>query len=331
MKNQEKRIKQNSSPKTSYKRGRNESLLVLTAFIWGVTFVAQRIGGDNLGPFTFGCIRSFIGAAALFFVIPIMDRLNLTDKKKVTKENWKLIRKGGILCGIFVAFTNMFQQLGLYLGTSVSKAGFLTASYIVMVPVLGIFLGKKCNVRVWLSVCITIFGLYLLCMKEGLTFQISDLFIILCAFMCAMHILMVDLFMERVEVIRMALVQLVTAGIVGIFPMFFIEMHHSLQGIMEWSSMFLSWKAWIPLLYAGIMSSGIAYTLQNVGQKGVNPSIASLILSLESVFSMLVGCIVFGERMNVREIIGCGLIFIAVLLAQMPHKDKHSFSSVPCI
>lgn len=297
---------------------RNSLLLVLTAMIWGGAMVAQREGGNEIGPFTFNGLRSLIGSGCLVPVILIMDRKKPSSKKPETPEEKKLLWTGGIACGIIMFLASSAQQLGLYMGTAAGKAGFLTACYILIVPVLGLFLKKKCDWNIWLGMGITIVGLYLLCMTDSFRFQTGDLLIFLCAVLFAMHILVIDYFSPRVDGVRMSCIQFLVCGIISSIPVFFIEMQHSLSGMEEWMLKLQSLDVWIPLLYAGILSCGVGYTLQIVGQDGLNPTVASLLMSLESVFAMLAGWLILKETMGIRQITGCVLIFIAILLAQLP-------------
>lgn len=303
------------------KTRRNQGLLVLTSFLWGISFVSQRTGGDVLGGYTFNCVRSFIGSFVLIFAIALLDKLKLTERKPTTKEEKKTLLTGGIACGIILCIATNLQQMGIVLGTSAGKAGFLTACYIVLVPILGIFLKKKCGLNVWVSVGITVIGLYLLCMKESLSIQTSDFLVIICAFVFSCHILVVDHFSPLVDGVRMSCIQFLTCGVITAFPMFLVDMKHSFHNLDAWIAGFYTWDAWIALLYAGIFSCGVAYTLQIIGQQGVNPTVASLLMSLESVFSVLAGFVLLHERMSIREVFGCIMIFIAVVLAQLPQKN----------
>lgn len=301
---------------------KNAVVLIMTALIWGTAFVAQRTGGDAVGPYSFCCIRWFLGAIVLIPVIKLLDLWGLTKNKPVTKEDKKELLMGGICCGCCLSVATIFQQLGMYYGTSSGKAGFLTACYIILVPVLGVFLKRRCGWNVWGAVGITLVGLYMLCMNGDLKIQGSDLLVLICSLLYSFHIMLVDHFVVKVDAVRMSCIQFVTAGIVAAPLMFGIDMGHSVAGIWEWSLAFASPGAWIPLLYAGIMSSGVGYTLQIVGQQGVNPTVASLLLSLESVFSVLAGWIILGESLSLREILGCILIFAAITLAQIPVKNR---------
>ena len=298
---------------------RNSILLVLTAFIWGIAFVAQSEGGNAVGPFTFNGIRSLIGSIVLLPVIALLDRMKLTSKKPVTKAEKKILLIGGLSCGVLLFLASSAQQLGICLGTPAGKAGFLTACYILLVPVLGLFLKKKCGVRVWVGIAITLVGLYLLCMSETLRLQRSDLLLLACALLFAVHILVVDYFSPQGDGVRMSCIQFLVCGILSLIPMFFSEIR---VGADVWLAKLTDPGAWLAILYAGVLSCGVAYTLQIVGQNGINPTVASMLLSLESVFSVLAGWIILKQSLGAKELLGCGLIFIAIIRAQLPEKKK---------
>ena len=297
---------------------RNELLLILTALIWGVAFVFQSTGGDAVGPYTFSSLRSVIASIALLPVIRLLDRLGLTERRPQTRQDWRTLILGGVCCGVALAATSIFQQLGLYMGTPAGKAGFLTACYIVLVPVLGLFLKRRCGWNVAVAVGITLAGLYLLCMNGSLTLQASDAMVLICSLACAAHILIIDHFAPRVEVVRMSCIQFITAACIAAVPMVWVDMGHSAAGLSQWLQAFRQPDAWIALLYAGLLSSGVGYTLQCIGQQGLNPTIASLLMSLESVFSVIAGWLMLGQSLSGREIAGCVLIFGAVVFAQLP-------------
>ena len=303
---------------------RNSLILVLTAFIWGVAFVAQREGGSETGPYTFICIRYIIGGLVLLPVIKILDKAGISaETKPKTKEDKRLLLKGGIACGTCLGVASIFQQVGMYLGTTAGKAGFLTACYIILVPILGLFLKKKCGINIWFAVAIAVAGLYLLCINGKLEMQKSDILVLCCSLIFACHILTIDNFINKgVNGVRMSCIQFLWASLFGLFPMFFIELHSSFKELVPALAVAFSGKALISILYAGVMSSGVAYTLQIIGQKDVNPTVASLIMSLESVFSVLAGWVILHESMSVKEILGCVLIFAAIVLAQLPKKNK---------
>lgn len=292
------------------KQIRNSFLLILTAFIWGIAFVAQSKGGDAVGPFSFNCVRSFIGCLVLLPVIKIMDALNVS-KRPTNLDEKKKLWKAGIACGFFLFIASNLQQLGINLGTPAGKAGFLTACYILLVPIIGMFFHKKCHWNVWVGVGITVVGLYLLCMNGSFYLQISDILVILCALVFALQILTVDHFNPFVDGVRLSCIQLFVCSMLTAIPMLLFEMNS------HWLSQF-TMEAWIPILYAGIGSCGIAYTLQIIGQEDVNPTIASLLMSLESVFSVIAAWIILHQQLSMRQLGGCALIFIAIVLAQLP-------------
>ena len=304
------------SQNISLKR-RNSFLLVLASFIWGIAFVAQSTGGDAVGPYTFNCIRSIIGGLVLVPVIKLSDRLHWSRKKPISREDRRTLLTGGIACGIALSIASNLQQVGITMGSPVGKAGFITACYMLIVPILGLFLKKKCGWHVWIGIVIAIVGLYLLCIQGNFSIQFSDFLLLFCALSFAVQILIVDHYADKVDGVRMACIEFIVCGIVSAIPMLFVDMGLSASGISEWASAFADPYAWIPILYAGALSCGVAYTLQIIGQRGMNPTVASLLMSLESVFSVLAGWVLLKETLSGREIFGCILIFIAVVLAQL--------------
>lgn len=291
---------------------KNAILLILTAFIWGTAFVAQSVGMDYLGPFTFNGVRSLIGGAALLPCIWFLEKLNGKDTtgKDETGKGKDLVL-GGIACGVLLFGASSLQQMGIQY-TTAGKAGFITACYIVIVPVLGIFLGKRTGWKVWLAVAIALVGLYFLCMTERFTIGKGDVLIALCAVVFSLHILVIDYFSPKVDGVKMSCIQFFVCGIVSLPFMF----------VLETPKVGAMLAGWMPLLYAGVLSCGVAYTLQIIGQKNVNPAVASLILSLESCFSVLAGWVVLGERLSLRESAGCLLMFAAIILAQLPERRE---------
>lgn len=293
-------------------RLKNASMLILPAFIWGTAFVAQSVGMDFLEPFTFNGVRSLIGGIVLLPCIFLIRRINARAGEPEREEGTrKDLIIGGILCGLLLFAASSLQQIGIVY-TTAGKAGFITAFYIVIVPVLGVFLHKRIGWKVWTAVVMALAGLYFLCMTEKLTVGKGDLYIFLCALIFSVHILVIDHFSPRVDGVKMSCIQFFTCGIVSLIPMFVWEtprVDNLLAG-------------WVPLLYAGVLSCGVAYTLQVVGQKNVNPAIASLLLSLESCFSVLAGWLILGERLSTREFAGCILMFAAIILAQLPEGKK---------
>ena len=301
---------------------RNSILLVMTALIWGVAFVAQSSGGDAVGPYTFNCIRSFIGSLVLIPVIKLSDRMNWTRKKPESREDKRNLLISGIACGIVLAIASNLQQVGIWLGTPVGKAGFLTACYTILVPILGLFIGKKCGWNIWLGVVIAVVGLYLLCMQGSFSIEFSDLLLLLCALSFAIQILIIDHYVDVVDGVRMSCIQFLVCGIISAVPMIFVDMGLSAAEVAKWAHALTDPYSWIPILYAGIMSCGIAYTFQIIGQRGMNPTVASLLMSLESVFSVLAGWVLLNQALSMREIFGCLLIFGAVVLAQLQFSKK---------
>lgn len=300
-------------------RPRNAMMLMLAAFIWGTAFVAQSVGMDHLGPFTFNGVRNFIGAAALLPCIWLLDRLNAKERigngsersepKGRNPEEKKNLITGGIACGVVLFTASSLQQVGLQY-TTVGKAGFITACYIIIVPVCGIFLHKKIGGKVWIAGVLSLAGLYLLCITEKLTIGRGDLLVFLCALVFSMHIIVIDHFSPKVDGVKMSCIQFFVCGVLSLLPMF----------ILEEPQMAAVIKSWAPILYAGVLSSGVAYTLQIVGQKNVNPAIASLLLSLESCFSVLAGWVILKQQLTAKEGLGCILMFAAIILAQLPDK-----------
>jgi drug/metabolite transporter (DMT)-like permease len=296
---------------------RSNSLLVLTALIWGSTFVAQSVGMNYIGPFTFNSIRSLMGGVVLLPVIFLFSRRNISSSTKRPEEqidsltDKKNLWAGGISCGIALTIASSLQQIGLVY-SSAGKAGFLTAVYILIVPMLGIFLGKKIGIQIWSAVAIAIAGIYLLCMKEGFSIAYGDILILSGALVFSIHIMIIDYFAPKVDGIKMSCIQFFVCGFFSGVPMLLWEKP-------IWGEVI---SAYIPLLYAGVLSCGVAYTLQIIAQKNTDPTVASLILSMESVFAAVTSWIVIKEKLSMKETIGCVLVFAAIILAQLPKKKK---------
>lgn len=305
---------------------RNTFFLFLTAMIWGAAFVAQSVSMDYIGPFTFICLRSVIGGLFLIPVIIVLDgirkksqnesadvvnsenilHIETEEKQRLSWKNKQLI-EGGIVCGIFLFFANCFQQTGIQY-TTVGKAGFITTFYIIIVPLIGLFFKKYCGILTWIGVVVALAGLYFLCITQKLTIQRGDALILCCSVLYAGQILAIDHYNPFVDGVKMSCIQFLTGGILGAVFMLLFE-NPSLAMILSAAG---------PILYTGIMSTGVGYTLQIVGQKGLNPTVAALILSLESVFSALSGYAFLHQVLTTRELIGCVLMFIAIVLAQFP-------------
>ena len=306
---------------------RNTIFLFLTAMIWGAAFVAQSVSMDYIGPFTFICLRSVIGGLFLIPVIIVIDsirkksqdeninaegletdlyKIKIEEKQRLSWKNKRLL-EGGIVCGIFLFLANCFQQTGIQY-TTVGKAGFITTFYIIIVPLIGLFFKKYCGILTWIGVVIALAGLYFLCITQKLTIQRGDALVLCCSVLYAGQILAIDYYNSFVDGVKMSCIQFLTGGILGAVFMF----------IFENPDMAMILSAAGPILYTGIMSTGVGYTLQIVGQKGMNPTVAALILSLESVFSALSGYLFLHQILTTRELIGCALMFIAIVLAQLP-------------
>ncbi len=295
------------------------SMLFLTSFVWGTAFVAQSLGMDHLGPLTFNAIRFLLSGVCLIPVIYYFSKKKYTN---YTAEEKKLEQKnsihGGIICGSVLFIAAAFQQSGIVY-TSVANAGFISALYIIIVPILSIFLKKKIGLKIWLAVVVSIIGLYLLCIPIGKGFtdiNIGDILVLASSFAFAIHILTIDHFSFKVDSLYLSGVQFLMCSGLNIIAVIFFE-NPSVENIL------LSWKA---ILYAGILSGCLGYTFQTIGQKGTDPAIASLILSLEAVFGAIAAYFILGEVKSLQEIIGCSVMFLAIILAQLPTKKKRSIS-----
>ena len=287
-------------------------ILLLTATIWGVAFVAQSVGMEYIGPFTFNAIRCVLGGLVLIPVILVLKKKKETGAENQEKEDKKTLWAGGIACGVILCIASNLQQFGI-MEASVGKSGFFTALYIVMIPVIGIFIGKRPGIKLWVCVALAVVGMYLLCMKDGsFTIERADIMLLLCALAFSFHILVVDYFSPKVDGVKMSCIQFFVCGVLSAVGMLFTETP-DISNIQA---------AWLPLLYAGLLSCGVGYTLQIVGQKGINPVIASLIMSLESVISALAGWVILGQVLSPKEILGCVLMFVAIIITQIPIGNK---------
>ncbi len=301
-------------------KGLGAGLLVLTALIWGTAFVAQSMGMDHVGPCAFNAARNFIGCAALLPVIFVSGRrrtgaLEKSGAKAPSAASfaWRnpVLLTGGVLCGLFLGVASLLQQAGLQ-STGAGKAGFLTSLYIVLVPVLGIFLGRRAGGKVWLAVALALAGAYFLSVagNEGAWgMGLGDALVLASAVFFSFHILVIDRFSPRVDCVKLSCIQFFVAGLLSAVLAIALE-----SGSFYWQDLLASWG---PLLYTGVLSSGVAYTLQIVGQKRVEPTVASLIMSLESVFAAVSGWLVLGQPLSGLELLGCGLVFAGVVLAQI--------------
>ena len=289
---------------------RQSFLLFLTASIWGSGFVAQSVGMDHVTPFTFTFFRTLIGA---LFLLPFIALIKALYKNKVKEKSYttKDLLIGSASCGLFLIMGESFQQYGL-VTTDAGKTGFITSMYIIFVPLISITVGKKINRFIWIGVILAVIGMYLLCIKQDFTIERGDLLILCCAVAFAFHIMVIDHFVKTIYGVMLACGQFLMASFMGLILMLIFDFN-----TLSYDSIMAAAPA---MLYAGIMSNGIAYTLQVVGQRGINPAVATLILSLESVMAVIFGITFLNESLATRELIGCVLMFLAVIIAQYPFK-----------
>ena len=283
---------------------RGSLLLLLTSMIWGAAFVAQSAGMDYIGPFTFNGLRMLMGAAVL---LPFLLKRRTGAHTNASER--KMLLRGGILCGVALFVGSTLQQIGI-VDTTAGKAGFITAMYVVLVPVMGVFVGHKQPWLVWLGVALSAVGMYFLCVHESLSLNRGDLMVLAGAVGFSFHILLIDRYSAHVDGVKLSCLQFFVAGVLGLVFMFLFETPQISQ----------IFSSFLPLLYAGVFSCGVAYTLQILGQRDTDPTIASMILCLEAVFSVVFSWFLLGERLSAREIFGCVLIFAAILLAQLKGK-----------
>ena len=298
------------------KNAKKTIMLLMIAIIWGYAFVAQSEGGELAGPYTFNGLRMFFG---IIFLIPVSIIKDKIDKKKGNPKpdgDKKTLWKAGILCGLALFTATTVQQLGLTMGTESGKAGFLTAIYILIVPIFSIFLHKKPGFNIWIGVALALIGLYMLCMSGEISLRFSDILIVICAFLFAIQILLVDHYSPHVDGIKLAIIEFLVTGTISLIPIAIFEI--APVGLSAWLSNTFSTELFIPFLFAGVFSCGIAYTLQIEAQRDYNPTIASLIMSLEAVFASIFGVIFLQQYMTNRELIGATIMFIAIIIAQLP-------------
>lgn len=285
-------------------------MLIVAALIWGTAFVAQRKGMEYAGPLAFNGVRTLIGSLVLLPVALIFRPAKAANLRKTLLA--------GLLCGLCLFMATNLQQIGLT-STEAGKAGFITTFYIILVPVLGLFLRKKTGAVTWLAVAVALGGLFFLCVKPGeVRIAPGDLLVLGCAFFFAVQILVIDFFVQEVDGVLLSCVQFAVDGVLSLIAAFLFEKP-------DFPALF---RGWIPLLYTGILSCGVAYTLQILGQKNLHPTVASLLMSLESAFAVLGGWLILHERLTRRELLGCALMLAAVLLVQLaPAKKEKSPAS----
>lgn len=292
-------------------------LLILISAAWGGSFVAQTKGGNIVGPFSFGFLRFFVAGVAILPFVNLIDKSNALADKNI-KRNKKDLILGGLLCGLFLAGTSAFQQLGLAMGTSSGKAGFLTSCNVIFVALIGLFFKEKVRANVWLGVGITVFGLYFLCINGDFNVMLSDVLVLICSVMNAARIIAVDRYMNKADTAKLACVQFFSASaILAVLAVLF-----EMDSLLLWWHTVNQSTVWLSILYAGVIAGTFAFTVQIVAQKNVNATVSSILMSTESVFSVIAGCLIMHEVLSFREIIGCVAIFIAIIVAQLPSKDK---------
>ncbi len=292
-------------------------LLLMVAFIWGTAFVAQSKGTDHVGAFTFNALRSILGGAALIPVVLAADKRKRKTSGESPADNRAMTIKGGIICGVFLFAASTFQQMGIGL-TTAGKAGFITALYIVIVPLLGIVFGRRVSLLVWGCVAAAVAGFYLLCVNENFSVLKGDVLVLVCAFLFSLHIIMIDRFNSKgVDGVKMSCIQFFTAASLSFVFMIIFE-EPTLENIIN---------ARTAILYAGVMSSGVGYTVQILAQRNADPTAATLLMSMESVFAALAGWVILHERLSGKELIGCALVFAAVIAAQFAGGESPQTSS----
>ena len=285
-------------------------LLFAAAMIWGFAFAAQG-AASGIGAFTLGFARSILAGLFLIFVVIILDKVTKSERRLFSSRGIDLNKHeiiGGVICGTVLAVASAFQQIGINSGADPGKAAFITALYVVLVPIYALTLKKKAPINVWISVFIAAVGFYFLCIKKDFSIASADLLVVACSVIFPIHILAIDHFSPKCDGVRMSLVQFFTAALINLVIALIVESPLDFGGIFS---------NILPIIYLGVGSSGVAYTLQIIGQKGVNPAAAAIILSLESVFGVIGAAIFLGQSLTVREYIGCGIVLIAVIISQI--------------
>ena len=294
---------------------KNSMLLMLCALIWGTAFVAQS-AGSGMGAFSFLAGRSWMAVLVLLPTVKAFDALHhrqgKPDGKPKTTAEHKLLLKAGLMCGTLLFLASAAQQLGITLDPSTAKAGFLTAMYVVLVPVFGLFFRRRVSLPVWIAVALSVGALYLLCIKGSFSLAPGDLLVLVCAICFSVHILVIDHFTATCDGVKLSCLQFLFAGTWSTLLALFFDTI-SFQVLLD--------CIW-PLLYVGVFSCGVGYTLQILAQKGSNPTVVTILLSLESVFAVIAGAVVLHQQMTAREYLGCVLMFAAVILAQIPMPQK---------
>lgn len=299
-------------------------LLILAAFIWGTAFVAQTDAAESIPPFTFSALRSLIGAAVLALFLLVRAKVSTAPAKPIER---KRLLAAGLICGVVLSIAMNLQQIGItvypeHVNNIPGRSGFLTAMYVVLVPIAGLFFKKRVHVFVWIAAGLATVSLWLLCLKNGFGgIYLGDVLMFVCALAFTCHIICVDSLGKHTDGVMLSCLQFLVAGLISAVAALLFESRTPVSVMMN---------AWLPILYVGVLSSGVAYTLQIIGQKKTQPAVASIIMSLESVFAVLGGWVVFREVLSGRELLGCVVMFAAVILAQVPQflerKQENEYS-----
>ena len=292
------------------KRTTGNLMLLLGAMIWGAAFVAQSVGMEYVEPFTFQACRCLLGSLVLLPVIAVLDRRG-NEKKPASPAGRKFLLLSGLGCGVLLFAACSLQQLGL-LYTTAGKSGFITSLYIILVPIAGLMFHRKVRPWVWGSVALAVVGLYLLCGSRDFTIGKGELLTLGCAVAFTFHILLIDRVSPQVDGVRLSCIQFFVCGVISLVFMACLEEPH-------WDAIL---QCWLPIGYAGILSSGVAYTFQIIGQAHTEPTVASLLMSLESVFAVIFGWLLLHQALSGPELLGCALVFTGVILAQLPGKQQ---------
>ncbi|MBQ5910420.1 MAG: DMT family transporter [Clostridia bacterium] len=284
-------------------------ILLLTALIWGSAFVAQTDGMNYVGPLTFLSVRFLLGGIVLLPIIIYKRKKSAEPDLSGTPLSTEIKRAlpGSVFCGLFLGIASALQQYGL-LFTSVSKAGFITTLYVIFVPLFSLFLKKKLGINLWVAVLLATVGLYMLCMNGTAAFSLGDTLVFVCAVFYALQIMAIDKYVKGTDPMLLSAIQFLTVGLLSLLPAIIIE-QPTPSGLLA---------AWFPIVYAGVFSSGVAYTLQVVAQKYAAPTVAAITMSFESVFAVLSAAVLLGERLTFKEGVGCVIMFCAIILAQLP-------------
>lgn len=302
----------------------NSALLVVASVIWGISFVVQSVGVNAMGSYTFNTARMLLGALVLLIAVKISDKkqMRFSHKPKNKREKRRLYLTG-LACGIFLCIATNMQQIALALGASAGRAGFLTAIYIILVPILAlIFFKEKCGLNIWIACFVALGGLYLLSIHGDFAISLPDLLLLGCAVAFSFQILIIGKYGRAVDSLRLSGIEFFVCGVLTLIPTVIFEIIPAEGGFIGWLSVFSSGTVWLTIMYMGVFSCGVGYTLQVIGQRNLSSTVASLIMSMESVFSAVFGWIFLKQSMSLREIAGCLLIFAAMCLAQITFKRK---------